>query len=185
GQGQPTAEGPTQPWGWMYQLLPFVEQDNLFKIPGGAGTVGDQIIQKSPVALYNCPSRRPPTIIGAVVLTDYAGNAGVTWCPANEANTWNGTIVPAYVNTPPGYTSTTWVKVGNVTIPAISDGTSNTLLLGEKFVSTDQYATGAEWGDNNTWAIGNTWISTRCAAHQPKRDQPESTLTKETPVPNY
>jgi prepilin-type processing-associated H-X9-DG protein len=78
-----------------------------------------------------------------------------------------------------------WVKVASVRMTDITDGTSNTLLLGEKFVTTDQYYTGAEWGDNVTWANGNTWVSTRCAIHQPRQDQPESTATKELPPPNF
>jgi prepilin-type processing-associated H-X9-DG protein len=157
----------------MYQILPYVEQDNLFNVPS------DSLLRKSPVALFNCPARRPPTIVGAFSLTDYAGNAGVTWCPANEVSTWNGVIVPSYVS------NNGWIKMPSVKITDISDGTTNTLLLGEKFVTTDQYSVGSEWGDNNSWANGNTWISTRCAIHQPRRDQPESQATKETPPPNF
>jgi prepilin-type N-terminal cleavage/methylation domain-containing protein/prepilin-type processing-associated H-X9-DG protein len=174
GNGLLTAGGATQPWNWMYQILPFVEQDNDFN------QATSSQVRLTPVALYSCPSRRPPTVVGAVILQDYAGNAGVTWCPANETSTWTGTIIPSYVN------NGGWKPVGTVSIPTIADGTSNTLLVGEKFVSTDHYSTGAEWGDNNSAVgTGNTWISTRCAVHQPKRDQPETAATKETPVPNF
>jgi len=168
-----TAEGPTQPWNWLYQILPYVEQDNVFNLP----TSGQ--VRTTPIGLYSCPTRRPPTVIGAIVLNDYSGNAGTTWCPANEVGTWNGTIVPSYVY------NNGWVKVPSVKIVDITDGTTNTLLLGEKFVTTDQYATAAEWGDNVTWANGNTWCSTRNAIHQPRQDQPESTATKEVPPPNF
>jgi prepilin-type N-terminal cleavage/methylation domain-containing protein len=169
-----TALGDKQPWNWMYQILPLIEQGNDFN----QGT--SSAVRSTPVVLYNCPSRRPPTVVGAFVLHDYAGNAGVTWCPANEVGTWNGTIVPSYVF------NNGWIKCPTVTMTHITDGTSNTLLLGEKFVSTDQYATGNEWGDNNSAVgTGNTWISTRCAAHLPRQDQPSSVATQENPVPNY
>src|SRR5262245_55897453 len=71
-----TALGAQQPWNWMYQILPYVEQDNDFN--QGTSTA----VRTTPVGLYNCPSRRPPTVVGAFILHDYAGNAGVTWCPA-------------------------------------------------------------------------------------------------------
>ena len=170
-----TALGSQQPWNWMYQILPFVEQNNDFN----QGT--SSAVRSTPVGLYSCPSRRPPTVVGAIILQDYAGNNGITWCPANDPTTWNGTIVPNYVNI-----NNVWVKCSTVGMTTITDGTSNTLLLGEKYVSIDQYTTGAEWGDNNSAVgTGNTWISGRCAAHQPRQDQLSSTATQEKPVPNY
>src|SRR5262249_20088442 len=119
-----TASAPTQWWNWRYQILPFIEQDNVFNL------TSDNQVRLAPLALHNCPSRRPPTVIGLLILTDYAGNAGSTWCPANEVSTWTGVIVPSEVF------NSGWVKVGSVRITDITDGTTNTLLLGEKFVTT-------------------------------------------------
>ncbi len=169
------ATGGQQPWNWMYQILPFVEQANDFNQPNPSS-----LVRTTPVSLYNCPSRRPPTVIGAFILHDYAGNSGTTWCPANEANTWNGTIVPSYVN------NNGYIRVSSVNMSSIPDGTSNTLLLGEKFVLINQYSVGGQWGDNNSAVgTGNTWISTRNAIHQPRQDQIGTTATQETPPPNY
>jgi hypothetical protein len=167
------ATAPAQWWNWRYQILPFVEQDNVSKL------TSDTQVRLAAIALHNCPSRRPPTVVGAVILADYAGNAGVTWCPANETSTWTGTIVPNEVN------NAGWKPVGTVKIASISDGTTNTLLLGEKFVATNHYATAAQWGDNNSWTNGNSWITTRHAVHQPRQDSVETTATKEVPVPNF
>jgi prepilin-type N-terminal cleavage/methylation domain-containing protein/prepilin-type processing-associated H-X9-DG protein len=169
----PLATAPVQRWHWRYQLLPYIEQDNLHRL------TSDAQIRLATLSLFNCPSRRRPTVVGAIVLVDYAGNAGVTWCPANEAGTWNGAIVPSWVN------NGGWQPVPKVTISSLSDGSSNTLLLGEKFVSTDHYATALQWGDNEHWAQGNRWVGTRHAAHQPRQDQRESAATKEAPVPNF
>src|SRR5207253_572176 len=105
--------------------------------------------------------------------------SGTTWCPANETSTWNGVIIPGWVF------NNGWIKVGTVKMTGIQDGTSNTLLLGDKFVTTDNYATGAEWGDNNGWGIGDTWISTRNTIHQPRQDCPGSKDTQGLPPPNY
>jgi prepilin-type N-terminal cleavage/methylation domain-containing protein/prepilin-type processing-associated H-X9-DG protein len=167
------ALGAQQPWNWMYQILPYIEQNNDFN--QGVSS----LVRTTPVSLYNCPSRRPPTLIGTFILHDYAGNGGTTWCPANDPTTWNGTIVPSYVN------NGAWVPVGTVTLMAITDGTSNTLLLGEKFVSINQYSVGAEWGDNaSSIGTGNTWISSRVAIHQPRQDQIASAATQEVAPPN-
>jgi prepilin-type N-terminal cleavage/methylation domain-containing protein len=169
----PMGSAPTQRWNWRYQILPFIEQDNLHRL------TSDSDVRRQPVSIYNCPSRRPPTIVGAIVLMDYAGNAGVTWCPANETSTWTGVIIPSHVN------NGGWRPVGTVTIPGISDGTTNTILVGEKFVSIDHYATALQWGDNEHWAAGNRWVHTRHAAHQPRQDSVETAATKEAPVPNF
>jgi len=165
-----TASAPAQWWGWLYQILPYVEQTNVHVLTSNSQ------VRSTPISLFNCPSRRPPTVVGAVVLNDYAGNAGITWCPADQASTWTGTIIPSMLNN--------LQPVPPVTIPGITDGTTNTLLLAEKFVATTHYATANEWGDNESWAGGNSWVKTRNAAHQPRQDQPASTATQEQPVPN-
>jgi prepilin-type N-terminal cleavage/methylation domain-containing protein/prepilin-type processing-associated H-X9-DG protein len=167
-----TAVAPSQWWNWRYQILPYIEQTNVFNL------TSDTQVRLATLKLYNCPSRRAPTVVGAVILTDYAGNAGSTWCPANEVSTWTGVIVPNEVN------NGGWIKVSPVTMTGIKDGTSSTLMLGEKFVTTDQYSTAAEWGDNNSWTNGNSWITTRNAIHQPRQDAPESASTKEVAPPN-
>ena len=39
----------------------------------------------------------------------------------------------------------------------ITDGTSNTLLCGEKYHNPDNYATGMNWGDDQMWDLGRDW----------------------------
>ena len=164
------ASPPDQWWHWRYQILPFIEQKNVHEL------TSDAAVRLSPLAYSNCPSRRIPTIVGPIVLVDYAGNAGTTWCPADEQNTWNGTIVPSHH---PGGARWPEISMANVT-----DGTSNVILLGEKFVVTDHYRTALSWGDNEHWAQGNRWVATRHAIHQPRKDTRETAATKEVPPPN-
>jgi prepilin-type N-terminal cleavage/methylation domain-containing protein/prepilin-type processing-associated H-X9-DG protein len=168
----PTSTAPAQWWNWRYLILPFVEQDSVFNL------TSDNQVRLTPIMMYNCPSRRRPTVVGAIILPDYAGNAGSTWCPANEVSTWTGVIVPNEVS------NSGWKPVPPVRIAMITDGTSNTLLLGEKFVAVDHYTSAAQWGDNNSWTNGNSWITTRNAIHQPRVDSRETTATKETAPPN-
>src|SRR5262249_39561582 len=110
------------------------------------------------------------------ILVDYAANAGSNWCPANAVATWTGVIVPGMLQ---NLTPVPPVRMANIV-----DGTSNTLLLGEKFVTTDHYATAAEWGDNEPWASGNSWVHTRCANQQPRQDTISSAATQGSTAPN-
>ena len=59
--------GREQPGGWMYQILPFVEEQSVFNLTDD----GDKLnvtqkqrdksieLQQSAIQLFNCPSRRP------------------------------------------------------------------------------------------------------------------------------
>jgi len=168
----PFRTGITAFWHWRYQILPYLEQNNLYNVPSNE----DSRIRGTAVSIYNCPSRRQPTLVSpTLLLVDYAGNAGTTWCPADNPNTWNGTIVPNMANN-----QTLWrlCRFADVT-----DGTSNTLLLGEKFVAVDHYRKGAQWGDNEPWAGGNSWVHTRHAIHQPRADVIASAATQEVAPP--
>ena len=54
--------GKDQPGGWVYSMLPFVEQKALFELGGASGSAADQAGNskrcETTVGLYNCPSRR-------------------------------------------------------------------------------------------------------------------------------
>ena len=54
--GVPGLMGKDQPGGWIYSALPYFEQDTIYRMSGSQAAV-DQRLQ-TPVALYNCPSRR-------------------------------------------------------------------------------------------------------------------------------
>jgi hypothetical protein len=79
-----------------------------------------------------------------------------------------------YVNNNPGFASSVPPKpipvtMQNIaTIQAITDGTSNTLLVGEKFISIKYYQAGntgtgypTQWGDLNGYTAGVGWDQVR------------------------
>jgi prepilin-type N-terminal cleavage/methylation domain-containing protein/prepilin-type processing-associated H-X9-DG protein len=126
GSGSP-AQGKTQDWCWMYQILPYIEQDALWKQPN------DDVVKQTPVKIYFCPSRRNPVIraLPNGALNDYGGNGGI-----NSAAS-NGAIV---VNSAAG-----------IILGAIPDGTSNTVLIGEKHLRINAYNGGAGNDNQGYW----------------------------------
>jgi type II secretory pathway pseudopilin PulG len=119
---------------WAYKILPYIEQGNLFNTwnfttpvktfldpaRGGNGLAVDP---------YN-PSGGWDGIRKAGPVTDYAANAMVIGSGMNTDSTYN----PGPWNGPP----TNWQKF-NRRIENISDGSSNTILLGTKAMATQVY----------------------------------------------
>src|SRR5262245_45133088 len=67
------ADPPKQALGWMVQILPFVEQDNVYKL------TSDSDLYTALIPIYYCPSRRPPTIrndiYGPRAVNDYCATS--------------------------------------------------------------------------------------------------------------
>ncbi len=114
-------------WGWTYQIMPYIEQDNVYRSPSF------QEVYNTPIKLYYCPSRRGPTVYASGTTAggrlDYAGSAGTD--PAGL----NGTLIRT------GH--------GRVNILGVTDGTSNTVLLGDKRLNLAQL--GVNIDDNEAY----------------------------------
>src|SRR6516164_70264 len=123
---------PHQNWGWAYQILPFIEQANVWENPS------DQLVRSSLMKLYFCPTRRLPMLVydsryGDSAMLDSAGNGGLDYTEpiaGSPGNGRNGTVVRR-----PGANPE---RSASVRLDAnIPDGSSNTLLLGEKRMHTN------------------------------------------------
>lgn len=120
-------------FSWSYQILPYIEQDNLYN------TVSRAQLYATTVKTYYCPSRRQPALYGNSARCDYAGNAGSSFSngtPTNGtfggSNRMDGPIVRN--------------NVAGVTFATITDGTSNTVLVAEKWLHPQRH--GQDGGDN-------------------------------------
>jgi len=132
--------GKYQQWSWQYQLLPYIEQDNLWRQNQQAGNTAqtDSQIVASPVKILACPSRRiaSPRQVGPnqVFMSDYVMNGGTTdpgttIPPTYPTNTvlFNGLAQPLIVQGGQ-------VSIQTVSLSQVPDGLSNTVLFGEKYV---------------------------------------------------
>jgi prepilin-type N-terminal cleavage/methylation domain-containing protein len=113
-----------QAWGWCYQILPYIEQDNLWKLPLGQ----EANIIATPVAMFYCPTRARTEVVDNIAVCDYGGNGGTYghWTDQSPAhNSLDGPVTP---------TGAQAINFGTIT-----DGASNTLLIGEKWLYVQWY----------------------------------------------
>ena len=165
----------TQQWGWGYQILHYIEQSQVWS------QTSEPLVRRTTLPLYSCPSKRPPIIFLDRALMDYAGNGGDT--DENDNNP-SGALARIQLNT---------TTVNNpVNLPGIPDGSSNTLLVGEKFVSTTLYegpydsaSTGGymhQWGDLYGYYAGWGWDTIRFGRLQPRQDDASLNYRGRTPT---
>ncbi len=181
---QSPVTGKFQQWSWQYQLLPYIEQDNLWRQNQQAGNnaATDAQIIASPVRLFACPTRRIAAArqIGSnsVFMSDYVMNGGTTdpgpSIPPNyPTNTvlFNGMAMPLIV-------SRGQVSVQKISLSQVTDGLTNTVLFGEKYVPSTIDGSNGDIGDMDgafSWYNPDT---VRFALMQPRQD--DSTMTAQT-----
>jgi prepilin-type N-terminal cleavage/methylation domain-containing protein len=130
--GAPAAAN-VQDWGWLYQILPFIEQGNLYN------QASDDTVKQTPVKIYFCPTRRKPVVLalGNGALNDYVGNGGT------DTGATTGAIII--------HSSAQGVPCFTLDLNNITDGTSNTMLVGEKHLNIKKYPGGAGNDNQGYW----------------------------------
>ncbi len=156
-----------QPGGWVYNVLPYIEQTALRERGAGlTGAAKEQEISQvagAPIGMMNCPTRRITVLknfrhpdnffntAGArpqlVARADYSANLG----NLNQGNFGSGPSSLATGDNP----TFNWIGQGGldrtgivfrrseVTIADILDGTTNTYCVGEGYLNPDFYEHGS------------------------------------------
>ena len=185
-----------QPGGWVYNILPYVEQQSLHDLGAMQSLAAKKAIattvSTTPLTLLICPTRRrcklypyrpdPGGVIvanwspgGVQARTDYAGNGG----DYPQASNWPRDNDPTEGDNP----NFNWVFVQSLAtgviycrskVPPnwITDGLSCTYLLGEKYINADCYETGTDQGDDQNAYVGYDLDTVRhaCTSYPPYRD---------------
>jgi prepilin-type N-terminal cleavage/methylation domain-containing protein/prepilin-type processing-associated H-X9-DG protein len=142
GLGDPTVHPKDQMGSWAYSILPFVEQEAAFQ----------DRVYGAVVSSYACPSRRKSLAQAAPTFDAVTG-----WSQdvMGQPNTWGKT----------DYTGNNRLLVGGnqdrtrriklpFSVSDVIDGTSNTIVAGEKSLDILAYDTGG-WGWDEPWATGS------------------------------
>ncbi len=135
GKGPP-AGYEAQSWGWLYQLLPYLEQNDLWANPD------DNAVTSYPVPYYFCPSVGQIRVYHYTqygdgttttrAMNDYLGNGGTN----GSSHTFDAALAPLDGPLVP----CTRVSHMKVRIADMIDGASETILVGEKRLYHDAFA---------------------------------------------
>jgi prepilin-type N-terminal cleavage/methylation domain-containing protein/prepilin-type processing-associated H-X9-DG protein len=190
-----------QTGGWFYNILPYLEQNDLHNLPQDGlpniftdkQKIGANAMTKTPISLANCPSRRPCITFakpnsGVYVARnaadndpddnvaargDYAANAGAQ----GHDEFFAGPETLAEGDSPSYPWHDTRLSNGisfersEIKPDHIRDGTTNTLMIGEKYLNPDHYATGLEPYDNENLYTGFNNDNFRSAFSPPLQDR--------------
>ncbi len=191
-----------QPGGWIYNVLPFVEAGALHSLPtDGAPDVimpaqldAAANMTATPVPILNCPSRRSAIPypdagwlwaynmgdLSSAARSDYAASAGSRksagmgsagaptrldeWPDGDER--WADPIAG-------GFNGISYQR-SEVRVAQITDGTSNTYMVGEKYMNPDFYQTGTDLGDNESMYVGDDpdVLRSTHVTRPPRQDRP-------------
>ena len=176
-----------QPGGWEYNVLPFIEELAMYELGAGQSLVEKKRLFRErlqkPISMFHCPSRREPRVrpiqnffynadsMQGNVKIDYAANGGTERLAlSNGPNTVERARTFNWPD-PKRFNGIVHIR-SEVRLRHVRDGTTKTLMLGEKYLNPAFYNDSQDHGDDDGAMIGLNFDSVRwtAAAYAPKRD---------------
>ncbi len=154
--------GQAQWAGWGFQILPFIEQQNLWAGTSAGSVAAAQIAAiGAPVKQFACPARLSPRLI----------SGGSWYGPGGTFNHMMSDYASAYcANANDGVIQYNPGNVNGTVLVTITDGTSNTLMFGDKALDLC-YIGQFQSDDNEGYTAGWDWDTVRpTSAGPPIRD---------------
>jgi prepilin-type N-terminal cleavage/methylation domain-containing protein/prepilin-type processing-associated H-X9-DG protein len=185
-----------QPGGWFFNILPFVELQEMHDMAAGASDAqrraNSALLAAKPVSFFHCPTRRPPKTypdIGHSFLninrpqgagrTDYAANAGDAGDNDHDdihndgVRNESGPVSIAAAETHvwrDAYHRGVIYQRSTVAFRHINDGTTHTYLLGERYLMPENYDNGRDPGDDQNAWVGHDRDTLRWTDQSPRQD---------------
>jgi prepilin-type N-terminal cleavage/methylation domain-containing protein/prepilin-type processing-associated H-X9-DG protein len=185
--------GLKQPGGWSFCILPFMEQQALFELGSDGGpekitstNYGNSAQQiegalrrdQTPLSAFTCPTRRSPMLYprprtnlpyyngpqhtNPAAGLDYCANSGVdVTYPFNTLTNLQASFDGGGISHAKAV-----IKLADIT-----DGTSSTYMLGEKYIGPDQYFTGLDDGDDHGMYEGHGVDGYRWCTNDPANNR--------------
>lgn len=156
----PNGSAASTPGSVLFWLLPYIEQDPLFRLYYGNGTGGNCAAPAAPAVAVNCPK----VLCCPSDITNQAGLGSVSakGCTSYAGN-WQllgtGTAVLPVVGGGAGNTG-----VAQYTIANIPDGTSNTVLFTEKSAENGNASYYNNWGMSTPATVAGPIFATGITA---------------------
>jgi prepilin-type N-terminal cleavage/methylation domain-containing protein len=161
------AVGQNQYAGWGYQILPYLEGDNVFKA-GPAVAIG------TPNKMFFCPARRGPQTV-----TYHDKNYGFDRVGGKDVQVLTGPVTHALCDYAASNSEGTGVVRKRTATPVrisnITDGTSNTLMVADKRLGRKKLGTNQS-DDNEGYTAGWDWDTIRSGNYQPQEDGLTNTI---------
>ena len=185
--------GKRQPGGWIFSILPYVEQQPLYQ--QGSGTQATVMATNTaeaglPLKLVVCPSRVRERVVpntngypyinasaipGMFAKTDYAACAGSqnknetdggpgSYTQGDTESYWQGRNDVAQYDGP-------FYPRCQINLLELKRGTSNTLMIGEKYLNPTNYNNVLDPSDNESLYVGMDNDIYRCTFSPPKQDK--------------